>query len=263
MMKRSIAVGACIGAITIAACGSPSSEPIRPAIDTTVSTPTPPPSGLAAYHLTGKLTDADGTPLTSGFVCVTYSKSTNPGSFYRQASTAGDGAGLYSLDINAIPGAMNGPPAMHDAWAFAYASRPGYESDYRYISSSEQNFRLYRIKRIAAGDSTAVTVAPDDAICDNNVQEFHPWPDEWVCRTIHVSVPANGKMLVWAVPTQLGGAVPGLVLEGAFDPPYFHADMGALKVPAVAGDVITVNIEIPWGSATSQSFVLHTSLIQK
>lgn len=41
----------------------------------------------------------------------------------------------------------------------------------RYIRGTIQNVHLHRIDRIAAGESTPVTVAPDDTLCVNNVQD--------------------------------------------------------------------------------------------
>jgi hypothetical protein len=263
-MKRSSSLGACIGAVALAACGTQSSEPLKNTVDTTRSTPAPmpAPSGLAAYHLSGTVTGGDGTPLEGGLVYFTYLQSTSPGSIYQHSSTASGSGGLYSLEISALPQSMGGPRGTQDAWAFANVLRAGYEADHRYVSASTQNFRLYPVRQIAAGDSAVVTVAPDDAICSNDLQDLHPWPDEWVCRTIHVSVPADGKMIVTAAPTQLGGAVPGLVIEGASELPDYTWDAGTLTVPAVAGNVVTVHVEIPWGSDSSRSFMLHTSLIK-
>ena len=54
---------------------------------------------------------------------------------------------------------------------YTYVSVDNYASDYRYIRGTIQNVHLHRIERIAAGESTHVTVAPDDTLCFNNVQD--------------------------------------------------------------------------------------------
>ena len=46
-----------------------------------------------------------------------------------------------------------------------------YATDYRYIRGTPHNVHLYPIRRITAGDSTSVTVAPDDTLCVNNMQD--------------------------------------------------------------------------------------------
>ena len=54
--------------------------------------------------------------------------------------------------------------------SMTFVEADNYATDYRYIRGTPHNVRLYPIRRITAGDSTSVTVAPDDTLCVNNMQ---------------------------------------------------------------------------------------------
>jgi len=83
-----------------------------------------------------------------------------------------------------------------DLSAFASAVKDGYETDSRCIMTSSQNFHLYRIKRLTAGDSTSLTVAQGDmAPCwDDNYGA--PPSEQWACRTIRIVMPTAGVLTV-------------------------------------------------------------------
>jgi hypothetical protein len=122
---------------------------------------------------------------------------------------------------------MTGPPGTQTAVAFAYVSTEpcttpatppacGYEADYRYVLSATpltQDFRLRRISGITAGESTVLTVEPHDTICVNNVQDMHPWPTEFICRTVRIVAPVDGVMTIEAIPANAGALLPDLEVE--------------------------------------------------
>jgi hypothetical protein len=161
---------------------------------------------------------------------------------------------------------MHGPSGTNDAIAFGGLSKSGYDGDSRYILGTthdvSQNFHLHRTKRMTAGESTIVTVAPDDAICDNNAQDSHPWPEEFVCRSVRVVALNDGIMTLEAVSTQ-GGARPGLEVEtlsGVFGSPLLG---NPTSIQVTAGKEVLANVEISWGSTASQSFTLTTSMARQ
>jgi hypothetical protein len=165
---------------------------------------------------------------------------------------------------------FTGLPAQSNALVWASDRRPGaaidpidnYEADFRLFRSAPQNFHLYRVQRITAGDSTVVTVAPDDTLCVNNVQDMHPWPQEFVCRSVRVVAPGDGIMTLEAVSPQ-DGARPVLEVETVGDNPGRFGDPtlgNPTSIQVTAGTEVVAHVEIVSGSTASQSFVLKTSM---
>jgi hypothetical protein len=175
---------------------------------------------------------------------------------------------LPDSGLQAVPGAMKEPVGTGDAVALAYVGASGYDGDRSYVLTISQhvsqNFHSYRTKRITAGDSTVVTVAPDDAICLNNVQDFHPWPTEYVCRTVRIVVPRDGVMTMEVLASD-GQAPPGLEVEfvgGAG--PCCSARLGnPTSIPVTAGTEVMANVEMARGSSASQSYTLNTSMARQ
>jgi hypothetical protein len=172
-----------------------------------------------------------------------------------------DGSGNYRF--TGLPA-----PAQSSAIVWASDRRPGapaaqtdnYEPDFRYYRSASQNFHLYRIKLITAGDSTVVTVTPDDTLCVNNVQDSPGSGKDYVCRSVRVVAPSDGVMTLEALSTQ-GGAHPPLEVETVGVSPCCSERMGnPTSIRVTAGTEVIANIEMVWGSTTSQSFTLNTSM---
>ena len=218
-----------------------------------------------AFEMTGTVTDDDGQPVANAYLYFDFLTSDAPGTYFAHVSGVTDGTGFYRLDFTAVPGAMHGPPGTNDAIAFGgvFESESEYEGDYHYILGTthgvSHNFHLHRIKRMTAGESTVVTVAPDDTICNNNTQDWHPWPEEFVCRSVRVVAPTDGIMTLEALSTE-GGARPGLEVEtvgGRFGNPILG---NPTSIQVTAGTEVLANVEMPWGSTASQSFTLTTSM---
>jgi hypothetical protein len=113
------------------------------------------------------------------------------------------------------------------------------------------------------GESTVVTVAPDDTLCVNNVQDTLGLGQDYVCRSVRVVVPANGIMTLEALSTQ-AGARPGLEVETVGVSPCCSERMGnPISIPVTAGTEVVANVEMASGSAVSQSFVLNTSIVRQ
>lgn len=191
--------------------------------------------------LTGQVTDSTtASPISGATVSIN--------GRYR---TTTDGSGNYSL-TGLLDAGRNGD--------FTYVSANNYASDYRYIRGASQSVRLYRITRITAGDSMVVTVAPDDTLCVNNVQDTLGLGQDYVCRSVRVVAPADGIMTLEALSTQ-AGARPGLEVETVGVSPCCSERMGnPVSIPVTAGTEVVANVEMVYGSAASQSFVVITSI---
>ena len=173
-----------------------------------------------------------------------------------------DGSGNYRF--TGLPA-----PAQSSAIVWASDRRPGaaaaqtdhYEPDFRYYRSASQNFRLYRVKLVTAGDSTVVTVTPDDTLCVNNVQDSPGSGQDYVCRSVRVVAPSDGVMTLEALSTQ-GGARPGLEVETVGGGPerFGNPILGnPTSIQVTAGTEVVAHVEMVSGS-TSQSFTLNTSM---
>jgi hypothetical protein len=254
MLKR----GCVVLLVTLAsACsGSTPTTAPTPAPTATVSpapapTPTPP---TPTVSLTGQVTDGTtSAPISGATVVFSYP--------VMYATT--DSLGNYTF--TGVPA-----PALSSALVWASDRRPGaaaaltdnYEPAFCYYRSTSQNLHLYRVKRIAAGDSTVVTVAPDDTLCVNNVQDFPGLGQDYVCRRVRVMVPSDGVMTLEAVSAQ-GGARPPLEVETiGGGPERFGTPLlgNPTSIQVTVGTEVVVNVEMLLGSTTSQSFTLNTSM---
>jgi hypothetical protein len=217
-----------------------------------------------AFELTGAATDDEGRPVANADLYLDFTVSDVPGTFYAHASGVTNGAGFYRIGFTAVPNAM-----AHGSTAFAcLRGKSGYTDDCQWIPATThdafRSFRLNRIKRIAAGESTSVTVAPDDTVCVNNVQDSPGLGQDYVCRSVLIVAPADGLMTVEALPTQGGGRPPLEVETRGAAGPCCNERMGnPTSIPVTAGTEVVANIEMAWGSTTSQSFTLNTTLVRQ
>ncbi len=196
------------------------------------------------FTLTGRVTDsATSAPISGATVSIN--------GRYR---TATDSLGNYS-----VAGFLDAG-GNHD---FTYVSANDYVSDYRYIRATSQSVQLYRIKRIMAGDSVMMTVAPNDSLCVNNVQDTPGLGQDYVCRSVRVVAPRDGVMTVEALETQ-SGARPPLEVETVGVSPCCSERLGnPASIQLTAGTEVVVNVEMFLGSTASQSFSLKTTLAPK
>ena len=222
--------------VTLAsACGGTSGT-------TTAPTPTPSPTITV---LSGQITDrATAAPIPGGGVVASYPD---------VSSATTDSSGSYALM------SRNALALPHDGNAFAWATADNYENDVRSVRSALQDFRLYPIQRIAAGDSTVVTVAPDDPLCFNNIMS-PGWGADHVCRIVRIVAPADGTITVEAL-LIAGGARPLLEIEihrGNRLVTALLENPASIKV--TAGTEIIAHVQIASSSTTTQSFTLTTSM---
>jgi hypothetical protein len=199
----------------------------------------PPPT--PTFSLTGRVTDSTSSGPIPGAIVSINGRYTGTTDSLGNYSVAGflDAGGNYN---------------------FTYVSANGYASDYRYIRGTSQNVHLYRIARITAGDSTVVTVTPDDTLCVNNVHDTLGLGPDYVCRSVRVVAPSDGVMTVEAVSTQ-AGAHPPLEVETVGALSCCSERLGnPTSIPVTGGTEVVVNVEMAVGSTSSQSFTMKTSM---
>ena len=150
-------------------------------------------------------------------------------------------------------------PGLPFSGSYSYVSAEGFVSDYRYIRAPIQNVRLHPIERIIAGQSKLVTIAPDDTLCVNNVQDTPGLGPDYLCRSVFVLAPNDGAVTIAAVSTS-DGTHPPLEVETVGVSPCCSERMGnPTTILVTAGTVIVVNVELLARSSSAQSFVVNTS----
>jgi len=226
--------------MSASACGGSATTAPTPT-PVPAAAPTPSPAPPATVVLTGQVTDSATSAAISGAAV-----SING----RYGTTTGS-SGHYS-----VTGLLDSG-GNHD---LTYVAASNYASDFHYIRGTSQNVRLYRITRITAGESTVVTVAPDDTLCVNNVQDIPGLGQDYVCRSVRIVAPGDGIMTLEALSTK-GGAHPPLEVETVGAPNCCSERIGnPTSIQVTAGTIVVANVEMVPGSTTSQSFTLNTSM---
>lgn len=228
----------------VSACG-----PDGPTGTSTGSPPTAPstaapvpPSRAAQITLTGRVIDSDSSdPIAEAVVSINGRYSA------RSDASGGDSvAGLLDYGFD-----------------YTFVSAPGYESDYRFISGmldGRQDFRLRPIDRIHAGESKVVTVAPNDTLCVNNVQDMPGVGPSFLCRSVRVLALSDGTLTIEVVSPQ-PGEPPQVEVETVNAPVCCSERIeNPTSLQVKAGIEVRVSVEIPWGSPTSRSFIVRSFL---
>jgi hypothetical protein len=224
-----------LSAFVIAGCGG--NTPTLPTPAPEPSTPTRP--SFSSIVLTGQVTDAaTSAPVAGAIVRIN-----------GRYSAVTDASGRYS--VSGLLDAGSG-------YDFTYVSAADYVNDYHYIRSSSQDVRLNRIQRITAGESKIVTVAPNDTLCVNNMQDSPSSGQHDLCRSVRIVALTAGTLTIEAVSTQ-DGAHPPLEVEVA-DEPVDWSLQNPKSFQVAARTEVAVNVEMGAASTTSQSFMLTTSM---
>lgn len=210
----------------VAGCGDTS---------TTTAPTAPPTAETPTTVLTGQVTDREtGAPIVSANVVATYPP----------LYAATDSLGHYSLSD--LP-----------AWfAYVWATADNHEQDVQKYRSAVQHFRLPPIRRITAGESTTVTVSPDDSLCNNNTDSVG-WGADLVCRIVRIVAPTDGTVMVEAVP--LSGAQARLVIETR-GPDCCPKPANPVSMKVTAGTEITAFVELDADGTTTGSFTVATAM---
>jgi hypothetical protein len=230
---------------------APRRTPVAPSAPIAASTPvTPIPPATSTFHVTGVVTEDDGNPLAGASVTIQPFVYSTPTSAIPSVSSTTDRSGAYSMDFEAnrtwlgLVGHVQAESAGHDTTDYDILSGP-------VSQNASRNLHVYRIRRITAGESTVLTVAPGDPICGDS--------DQFVCRTVHIMPPTDGTMTIEAVPASSAVDV-GLESLGRSSP-YRCCELTA-SIPVTAGVEVFAHIGIWSTSTASQSFVFRTSQVQ-
>ena len=224
----------------------------------------------SASEMTGVVRGEDGVPLDAATITLNFQVSSASG-LRPDVSATTNAAGEYTLRFT--PVSSSATPMALAYVRTAECTAPGepvcrHDPDYRYINSTKplvQDFRLHRISTITAGQSTVLTVAHDDAICVNNVQDMHPWLEEFVCRTVRVVAPTDGVMTIEAVAVDAGSPFPGLEVETAGGDGVCCSERlgNPSSLLVTRGTVVKASVEVPLGTAGAHSFAVKTSMAAK
>ena len=236
----------------------PSRIPTTPQADGAAPSPTPgsvpvPPGASETFHLSGLVSDDKGVGVPGAKVTVLLDGYSGP-------YVTTDMTGRYEISFDGVPGQLHvpgrDPAGTETALAFGQVESPGYERFAMYILGTTNNLvadvRLHPVRRITAGESVQLAVAPEDTVCGVDY-----WPGrEFVCGIVRVVAPTDGTLTVDATAMPAGSPTPRLILYGG--------NTGTESNPAtlrvLAGTEYTVNAQLPWGGSVSQSVVVTTTM---
>ena len=169
----------------------------------------------------------------------------------RRDSGPTDGSGTYTIDGLLDYG------TKHD---YTYVTATNYFSDYRYIRGTTQDVSLRRIERIVAGQTTILTVDPNDSLCVNNVQDTPGVGPDYLCRSVRVVAPSDGVVTLEAWSTDDETRPPLEVETVGGSSCCFDRIENPTSVQVTAGTELVANVEMLSGSTTSRSFTLTTAM---
>jgi hypothetical protein len=217
-------IAATLGLVT-AACSPSAGTPTTPTPPTTVTPPSPGPRDA----LSGTVVDEDERPVADATVKIwPFGIQVTP------IVTTTDATGGYQASVRDIR------PVE------AVASKPGYEPADRYIGGSAAvvDFRLWHVRRLAAGASIHVVVDPRDGMCGLD------W--EWFCQTVRVTPPAGGALRVEAV-----GDDPAAPVCLSTDILFQPCPNPIVRV--ASGVDVPVYVFVDWTTAVARGFTLTAS----
>jgi hypothetical protein len=215
---------------------------------------------LQLYQVSGRVTDEMGNRLPGVRVYVQYYRYGGPKTALSCPSTScvqntlTNADGFFEFELDASQ-----DPTIPGGFGYLYTFRDGYESDVQILpigaTSITKNLRVSQVRRIDAGQSTTVSLAPDSPFCWNANGEYFDWNRR--CEIVRVTAGTAGTLFVEARPTG-GGPAPSIYFDGngnVAGPPLTSVPGSA--VPVRAGTVV-VSIGVPLG--TVQKFDVFTSL---
>lgn len=224
------------------------------------SSPTPPPPGtFARYHLSGRVTDQAGSPISGALVEVDYGKgggeSSPPSHCSSFASfcwlmTSTNERGDYAVEFEPGPWSRGGI-------GYAFSRHDGYETNIQWLptgsANAVQSFRLRPVRRISAGRSTVVSVEPDSSLC-SDLEDLWGVLDH---RCEVVRIDATAGTLVVEARAAAGGVVPLVfwATTGNYAGVITRPGPGTVSIP-VQGGTYQIFVGIPDGAASQRFDVL-------
>jgi hypothetical protein len=231
--------------IVLAACadrGPTQPTAVTPPTVGTSPAPPPLPNNPQTFDIAGVVTDERGQPMLGAAVTMAHWV----GGVVEFPSVLTDAAGGYAITVAATP-FRNGFVAR------AQVVADGYEEYWRSLIATgattfTEMFRLQRVTRVTAGDSTTLSVPPDTGECRGWVGE--------VCPIVRLTVPKDGNVRIEVIPSDGSAATPPVeVCCVAGNEQYGNP----ITVPVTAGIELEVKVGMRRGFTTIQSFVVKTS----
>jgi hypothetical protein len=214
----------------------------------TMAAPQPsavPTASTTLFSLSGIVTDEDERPVPGLTVHVLPHMGRAPGT---RVSTQTNSGGAYAIDFSAVLGQPGGFVGELDTEGVGY--EPSHAS---LLSGGNMNvvkdLHVYAIRRIQAGESIHVVIAPSDPYCGGING------DDWVCRTVRVTSPGRGTITIDVVSES--GAPPGSGLE-ITSPSY--SCCGLHQTVAVSpGAEVVAQLGMPHAATAGAGYTMTTS----
>ena len=252
----------------LCACDS-TRTPASPA--PTSSSPSPPPAPSAPvaptalrYRLSGRVTDETGTRLAGVLVVVHYRPDRpNGGPSTPSSKCSWDGCflnvltdadGFFEAELNA-----ESDPRLPGAFGYIHTEFAGYQGDVQILPTGAtqitKNLRMSPVRRIAAGESTTVSLAADSPFCWPNGEDLFDFTRR--CEIVHVTAHTAGTLVIEA--RTAAGGIPSIYFDasGFYEGPPVSTVPGTVLVQVPAG---TTSVFIGVPSGTTQKFDVFTSL---
>ena len=147
------------------------------------------------------------------------------------------------------------PPPFHYFGTSVTIAKAGYEDTHGWAAGTgdtTQDFRLYRITSVTAGETLRLTLSSENSLCGLD--------DEFRCRAIHILVPSTGTLVLDTLTAD--PATPFWIsLGGPADVHYPHQGVTHVTRSLTGGSTVLIQIMRPWQPLpTPLEFTLRTSL---
>ena len=249
-----------------AGCGSTPTSPAPTPAPTPAPSPSPAPAPtIARYHVTGRVTEVNGSPLSVAGVEVDYREGgggfSDPPAHCHSLGcwllARTDPAGKYDVTFEPGPGSI----FLAQGAGVIYGFMEGFATNVQLLprGSAEivQNLRLRPVRRIDVGQSLEVTVEPDSSLC-SDLEDLYAL--SYRCEFVDVVAPIPGTLLV-EIRGSAGGVVPTVfwTTTGNYVGPITRSpDVSTVPIQ-IRGGTYGILAGIPAGSAP-QRLTVHTSM---
>lgn len=229
-----------LSAIVLAgACsGHPAPAPSAPSPAPNPSQPPRPSPTPVTRHLNGVVRDENGVPVPGARLEMFASSS---------APVVTDGNGYYDMAAALL---VSGQVFGNELTI----TKAGYETTHAWVpglDDTTQDFRVYHVLTLAAGDSVHLAIDPDNSLCGLD--------DEFRCRTIRVVMPSSGTLALETIADDPSNAF-WLAIGESFQFQYPFALRTQISTSMAAGSTVPVQVLRPWQAPPApQGFTLKTS----